>query len=277
MKVICTRCGGTNIACEAIVNPNTGKIIDYLDESFMHANCGDCKEEVVITDVDRVKKDIDSMFFEFVKKNGKEPEYVECQIVWKDTGDDQRTTIKLSLSINDDDNDNVFYYCNKYLLFNLGIVDRWERESGELIAELEDLCGKKWVNPYKPEEERFTLTLTDEERLLIEERIKAGYYSAENIEKRREEAHKAKMLKKRTEICERYDKVIREAETDKKVMLCVFDYGLSTDNVIYYNHTNTLSFNWCDYGEKITQEEFDDFVNNVDRSQLPEGIKFELK
>lgn len=112
MKVICTRCGGTNIACEAIVNPNTGKIIDYLDESFMHANCGDCKEEVVITDVDRVKKDIDSMFFEFVKKNGKEPEYVECQIVWKDTGDDQRTTIKLSLSINDDDNDNVFYHCN---------------------------------------------------------------------------------------------------------------------------------------------------------------------
>lgn len=85
MKVICTRCGGTNIACEAIVNPNTGKIIDYLDESFMHANCGDCKEEVVITDVDRVKKDIDSMFFKFVKKNGKEPEYVECQIVWKDT------------------------------------------------------------------------------------------------------------------------------------------------------------------------------------------------
>lgn len=45
-------------------------------------------------------------------------------------------------------------------------------------------------------------------------------------------------------------------------MLCVFDYGLSTDNVIYYNHTNTLSFNWRDYGEKITQEEFDDFVNN---------------
>lgn len=52
------------------------------------------------------------MFFKFVKKNGKEPEYVECQIVWKDTGDDQRKTIKLSLSINDDDNDNVFYYCN---------------------------------------------------------------------------------------------------------------------------------------------------------------------
>lgn len=28
---------------------------------------------------------------------------------------------------------------------------------------------------------------------------------------------------------------------------------------------------------KITQEEFDDFVNKVDRSKLPEDIRFELK
>lgn len=25
MGYICTRCGGTNVVCEAIVNPNTGK------------------------------------------------------------------------------------------------------------------------------------------------------------------------------------------------------------------------------------------------------------
>lgn len=110
MKVICTRCGGTNVVCEAIVNPNTGKIIDYFDEAFMHANCGNCKDEVIVTDVDGIKKDIDSMFSRFVERNGREPEYSECQIVWKDTGDDRRVTIKLSLGINDDDN--VFYYCN---------------------------------------------------------------------------------------------------------------------------------------------------------------------
>lgn len=297
MGYICTRCGGTNVACEAIVNPNTGKIIDYFDGSFMHAICSNCENEVIISNIEEVKHEIDLRFHEFVERTGKEPEYVECQIVRKETGDEQRKTIKLSLSINDDDNDDVFCYCNGiesfkqlaeygvggfivtfcYMLFNLGIVDRWKRESEELIAELEKLCGKKWVNPYTPEKERFTLTLTDEERLLIEERIKAGYYSAENIEKCREETHKAKMLKKRAEICERYDKKIRQAEAEKKIMLCVFDYGVSTDNVIYYPHTNTLSFNWNNYGGKITQEEFDDFVNNVDRSQLPEGIKFELK
>mgnify|MGYP000323179872 CR=1 FL=1 len=31
MGYICTRCGGTNVTCEAIVNPNTGEIIDYGD------------------------------------------------------------------------------------------------------------------------------------------------------------------------------------------------------------------------------------------------------
>lgn len=126
----------------------------------------------------------------------------------------------------------------KYLLFNLGIVDRWKRESEELIKELEKLCGKKWVNPYTPEKERFTLTLTDEERLLIEERIKAGYYSAENIEKRREEAHKAEMLKKRAEICERYDKRIRQAEAEKKIMLCASDYAGKVFRLLPSTETN---------------------------------------
>ena len=177
---------------------------------------------------------------------------------------------KLSEAVDDE-----MYF--KFLLFNLGIVDRWKRESDELLAELENLCGKKWLNPYTPKEERFVLTLTDEERLLVEERIKAGYYSAENIEKRKIEAHKADVAGKRFNICEYYNQKIRQAEVEKKIMLCVFDYGLPTNNVIYYPHSNTLSFNWKDYGEKITQEEFDGFVNKVDRSQLPEDIRFELK
>lgn len=51
-------------------------------------------------------------------------------------------------------------------------------------------------------------------------------------------------------------------------------YGLMFGPI---KQNNTLSFNWNSYGEKITQEEFDDFVNKVDRSQLPEDIRFELK
>lgn len=32
MGYICTRCGGTNVVCEAIVNPNTGKIQEEFDD-----------------------------------------------------------------------------------------------------------------------------------------------------------------------------------------------------------------------------------------------------
>lgn len=113
MGYICTRCGGTNVACEAIVNPNTGKIIDYFDGSFMHAICSNCENEVIISNIEEVKHEIDLRFHEFVERTGKEPEYVECQIVRKETGDEQRKTMKLSLNINDDDNDDVFFYGGK--------------------------------------------------------------------------------------------------------------------------------------------------------------------
>lgn len=78
----------------------------------MHAICSDCENEVIISNIEAVKHEIDLRFHEFVERTGKEPEYVECQIVRKETGDEQRKTIKLSLSINDDDNNDVFCYCN---------------------------------------------------------------------------------------------------------------------------------------------------------------------
>lgn len=61
MGYICTRCGGTNVACEAIVNPNTGKIIDYFDGSFMHAICSNCENEVIISNIEEVKHEIDEI------------------------------------------------------------------------------------------------------------------------------------------------------------------------------------------------------------------------
>lgn len=171
--------------------------------------------------------------------------------------------------------DDKLYF--KYLLFDLGIVARWKKESDELIAELEQLCNKKWVNSYKPEEERFTLKFTEEEKILIEDRIQDDYYSVSNIEKRKKEAHKAAIAKKREDICKRLDKKILEAENEKKIYLYILDHGLSVDNIIFYSHKNTVVFNWRDYGDKITQEEFVDFVNNIDYSQLPEDINFEIK
>ena len=31
MAVICTKCGSTDVLCEALVNPNTEKVVSYHD------------------------------------------------------------------------------------------------------------------------------------------------------------------------------------------------------------------------------------------------------
>ena len=69
----------------------------------------------------------------------------------------------------------------------LGIVERWKRESNEALKKLEELTGQTWENPYKPENERFTLKLTDEERTTITNRINEGYYRSEAVQARKDE------------------------------------------------------------------------------------------
>lgn len=165
----------------------------------------------------------------------------------------------------------------KYLLHTLGIVDRWKQESLKAIKQLEALTGNTWENPYKPENEHFALKLTDEERTLIENRIKEGYYTSEAIQARKDQKKREEYENKRNEIIADCEKEIQEAENRKLVRLAVLDTGISLKNVIYYNHSNELAFNWNDYEEKVTQEQFDEFVKTVDKTKLPENITFKLK
>lgn len=164
-----------------------------------------------------------------------------------------------------------------YLLYTLGIVDRWEQESLKAIRQLEALTGNTWENPYKPGNERFVLRLTDEERTLIENRIKDGYYTGEAIQERKDRKKREEYGKRRNEIIADCEKEIQEAENKKLVMLAVLDAGISLKNAIYYNHSNELAFNWNDYETRITQEQFDEFVKTVDKTKLPENITFKLK
>lgn len=96
-----------------------------------------------------------------------------------------------------------------YLLYTLGIVDRWKQESLKAIKQLEALTGNRWENPYKPENERFVLKLTDEERTLIENRIKEGYYTSEAIQERKDQKKREEYEKKRNEIIADCEKSIQ--------------------------------------------------------------------
>lgn len=194
---------------------------------------------------------------------------------------DKETTIKY-LHITEteyntlrDNAENKEYF--KYLLYTLGIVDRWKGESLQAIKQLETLTGNTWENPYKPENERFVLRLTDEERTLIENRIKDGYYTREAIQARKDQKKREEYEKKRNEIISNCEKDIQKAENKKLAMLAVLDAGISLKNVIYYDFKNELTFNHNDYETKVTQEQFDNFVKTVDKTKLPENITFKLK
>jgi hypothetical protein len=163
--------------------------------------------------------------------------------------------------------------CLKYLLYDMGIVARWEREAKAAIKWLEELTGKTFVDNSR----RYQLSpLTSEEAGLIERRMSEGYYQPEAIESRRLET----VQKKINDLREDAAKDIRKIETALTVKTQVLEAGMPINDFIYYDHTNTGEFNWhTGYmpDEKVTPEEFKAFLAEVDYSKLPEGIKFILK
>lgn len=170
-------------------------------------------------------------------------------------------------------NDKLYF---KYLLFKLGIVDRWKREADAFIKLLLPE-GETWENPYNPiGEERPTLSIGAGDKYYVELKIKDGDYSEENVKKVLAQREASKLEEERQRIIDKYKKTIKEARGERDVMLYILDHGLPVDNVIYYQHNNTVMFNWMDYGNKITQEQFVDFVNALEYSKLPDGILFKF-
>lgn len=164
----------------------------------------------------------------------------------------------------------------KYRLFDLGIVDRWKREADEFIGFLQQKTGDTWTNPYNPSEWRFVLQLTDDERTDIERKLEDGYYTQEVIERRKEERYNAKREAVRLEIIERYDEEMQKIKDKRDVKLYIHDSGMPINNVIFYPQNKQVVFNWLDSRDKITKEQFDNFVSRVDYSKLPKGVTFQF-
>lgn len=160
----------------------------------------------------------------------------------------------------------------KYLLFKLGIVDRWRNEAENFI---QFLTGSRngFESPYKEEEERFVLRLSKKESDAVEEAIEAGAYTDdaifETLLTRKEEQAKAA----RKEVIQRYMEEEEKLRRERDVKLYIIDRGLPV-NVIYYHHDKSAVFNWLECSEQVTKEQFDSFVKDLEYNKLPDGIKF---
>lgn len=131
----------------------------------------------------------------------------------------------------------------KYQLFALGIVEKWEKEAKEAIAQLEGLCGYSFEDYEEP---RHSLVLTDEEREEVERKISEGFFTPEAVAKRKEEKERKEREEKRAKLVQYYDDKIRKYETEREIMTLIFDTFGTDRNVIYYDHRNTIAFNWSE-------------------------------
>lgn len=161
----------------------------------------------------------------------------------------------------------------KYLLYSAGVVEQWQKEADQATALLEEMTGCEFVD----ESTRYQLEpLTFEKRIEIEKGIQSGYYSPESRQQRAE----AKKLAEIEDLRAGFEKDLKaatdKAKTEFDVKILVLESGLSPKNFIFYNHTKTGTFNWLDYEKKVTQEDFNTFLDKV-KDITPDGVKWELK
>jgi len=96
-----------------------------------------------------------------------------------------------------------------------------------------------------------------------------------DINKQLDEILKEELLQ--AEVIKTFEKRINKATKEKDVKLAILGAGLLSDNYIYYVEGNNVVFNYYSYHDKVTEEEYNNMLKNIDYSLLPEGIKFEFK
>lgn len=154
---------------------------------------------------------------------------------------------------NASDNKDLFYY----LVFRLGVAENWGNLAGEAIREIEKRRNSKLKIENK---DRVFKQFPEKECEVLENLYQLGYVSdaqKELRDKARKEEQKQKELK---EIEDERNKAIAKAQKEYEIKKAVVSFGISWSNVIFYDHSNKLCFNYSDCYKKIPSDLINDFV-----------------
>lgn len=150
------------------------------------------------------------------------------------------------------------------------IRKNWQSQADAAIVLLEQWTGKKFLIDSKRTQWDGA---TDEEKELFNTRLASGYYTEEAEKHRKIDAINNKAEKIKQDAQKRADKEIKEAQQKVAVLLNIGEDVL--DNIIIYNHDNTVSFNWKSYGRNFTTEEIAENWEKI--AALPEFEGYTLK
>jgi len=159
----------------------------------------------------------------------------------------------------------------QHALESLGFPGQWKAEAQRAIAILETLSGDKFATQST---RRTWVPLTAEQGALIEERRASGYYLPENVAKRDAEKRQQQKAKKIAAIEGDFKRSVAKLEKNKQVALYFVNHDLDGANVIFYDHTNEIAFNWSSCSKLWTLDEFEKFKGSAVMDELPENVTF---
>lgn len=164
----------------------------------------------------------------------------------------------------------------KYFLEQNDIICHLRSKANKAIKMLEELTGDKFDNPdilgiydYMP--------LDNDTKEKIKKMHENGYFTMDNVIKRRDEKIKELNLKFLEKEKMKLEKEKREIDNEIKVLEYLCDEGINLNNHAYLRSVNVLSINLFKYRENaMSEDDYKRFLDNVDYSKLPTGIKFEF-
>jgi hypothetical protein len=164
----------------------------------------------------------------------------------------------------------------KYFLEENDIIYHLRSKANKAIKMLEELTGNEFENPdvlgiydYEP--------LNNDTKEKIKKMHENGYFTMDNVIKRRDEKIKDLNLKFLEKEKMKLEKEKREIDNEIKVLEYLFDEGISLNNHAYLRSVNVLAINLFKNRENaMSEEDYKRFLDSVDYSKLPNDITFEF-
>lgn len=164
----------------------------------------------------------------------------------------------------------------KYFLEENDIIYHLRSKANKAIKMLEELTGSEFENPdvlglYDYE------SLDNDTREKIKKMHENGYFTMDNVIKRRDEKIKDLNLKFLEKEKMKLEKEKREIDNEIQVLKYLFDEGISLNNHAYLRGVNVLAINLFKNRENaMSEDDYKRFLDSVDYSKLPNGIEFEF-
>ncbi len=110
--IICVKCGGTNVHCDAQVYPNSGELECIESDACESGWCNDCHNNMTLIDIDSLARDLDNQRLWYLEDHKQEPQYALCDICYIANERREDVVIKLSLDKVEGQDDKTFAFCN---------------------------------------------------------------------------------------------------------------------------------------------------------------------